>query len=317
MSLTKTTPAYLVVSPVKDEEKHVRRTLDSMIQQTVRPVQWVIVDDGSTDRTPEIVAQYAERHAFIKMVRHTANTERGPGSPVIRAFQAGYDQCRAVKHDLIVKLDCDLSFGPDYFERLLRYFEGDRQLGIASGVYWECRNGNDWFQIKMPAYHAAGAAKALRKSCYDQIGGFLPTRGWDTVDEIRAMSKGWRTTHFADLEMKHWKAEGTGIGQWRTSWMHGEIHYRTGGGFLFFLLKAVHRMTRRPFVLGALAMVCGYLNATIRRKPRLVTTEEARTYKKLLNSRIAVKLKPNAAVEHSRRSVNRRTASHVWNLWNL
>jgi len=282
---------YLVISPVKDEERHVERTLESMVHQTLRPVRWVIVDDGSTDGTLGILERYAETCEFIQVVRKETGGERGPGSPVIRAFHLGYEKCRDIDHEFVVKLDCDLSFGPDYFETLVGRFQEDSQLGIASGIYREQRGSDDWVDVPMPDYHAAGAAKCLRRVCYEQIGGFIAAKGWDTVDEIRAMSKGWRTTHFKDLVMTHWKPEGRGIGLWRTNWMHGEIHYRAGGGFWFFVFKALHRVRQRPYVLGALSMVCGYLKAVFGGTPRLVSKEEARTYKHLLNARILTKLK--------------------------
>jgi hypothetical protein len=174
---------------------------------------------------------------------------------------------------------------------LLARFDADARLGIASGVYSESVDANVWEEILMPSYHAAGASKVIRRTCWDEIGGFVLSRGWDTVDEIRAMQRGWRTTHFRDLPMKHWKREGTGIGPIKTSAMHGEIYYLTGGGWLFFLLKVMHRVKGRPFAIGALAMVWGYLRAEFSGKERLVTVDEARCYRALLNERITGRLK--------------------------
>jgi biofilm PGA synthesis N-glycosyltransferase PgaC len=283
-------PRYIVISPVKDEEPYVERTLQCMVDQTLRPVLLVIVDDGSNDRTPEILSRYEKDHDFIRVIRTPATGSRQPGSAVIRAFNAGYDSVGNVDYDFVVKLDCDLSFSADYFEALLACFANDDRLGIASGVYLESPDGSRWIEIEMPAYHAAGASKVIRKECFEQIGGFVASRGWDTLDEIRAIARGWRTTHFRDLKMKHWKIEGSGIGQWRTNLMHGEIYFLSGGGPLFFLLKVVHRMTRRPYVVGAIALLWGYLRAMVKRKPLLVTDEEGRCYRALLNGRIANKL---------------------------
>ena len=145
----------------------------------------------------------------------------------------GYDLVRNEAYDFIVKFDCDLDFAPDYFERLLRRFQEDPKLGIASVVYLENRNGK-WKQVKMPPYHAAGQTKVVRAKCFADIGGFVVSRGWDTVDEIRAHAMGWNTRHFEDLFFYHLKAEGSGIGFLRTNEMHGEIFYLTGGGQLFF-----------------------------------------------------------------------------------
>ena len=291
MEVTRQRPRYIVISPVKDEERYVERTLQCMVEQTLRPILWVIVDDGSQDRTPEILSRYEKDHDFIRVIRRPAAGSRQPGSAVIRAFNTGYDAVGNVDYDFVVKLDCDLSFSVDYFEALLARFANDERLGIASGVYLESPDASPWIEIEMPAYHAAGASKVIRKECFEQIGGFVASRGWDTLDEIRAIARGWRTTHFRDLKMRHWKIEGSAIGQWRTNLMHGEIYFLSGGGPLFFLLKVVHRMTRRPYVVGAVALVWGYLRAMVKRKPLLVTNEEGRCYRALLNARIANKLK--------------------------
>jgi hypothetical protein len=143
----------------------------------------------------------------------------------------------------------------------------------------------------MPSYHAAGACKVIRKKCFEEIGGFIVAAGWDTVDEIRAMTLGWKTGHFIDLQMKHHKPEGSGIGTIKTSVMHGEISYLTGGGKLFFLLKVLHRMRSKPYVIGSMALSWGYMKAIWKRKTSLVTEAEAKCYQALLNKRLQAKAK--------------------------
>jgi poly-beta-1,6-N-acetyl-D-glucosamine synthase len=282
--------SYVVVSPVKDEERYVERTLRSMEAQTVKPAAWIIVDDGSTDRTPLLLEEYARKYDFIRIVRIPPGAPRQPGSAVVRAFARGYSVAveMALPFDYVVKLDCDLSFDPDYFEQLLAEFAADPRLGIASGVYQE-ETAAGWKQIDMPSYHAAGASKMIRRECWDAIGGFIASRGWDTVDEIRAMTRGWKTKHFPAFVMKHWKIEGAGIGPLRTSVMHGEIYYLTGGGPFFFLFKFLHRLKARPFLLAGFAMGWGYLRACVLRQ-RLVTDDEATCYRSLLNGRISRQL---------------------------
>lgn len=282
---------FLVISPVKDEEQYVERTLCSMVAQTLRPVRWIIVDDGSCDQTPRIVENFAVRHDFIQFIKSPHRGPRQPGSAVIQAFNRGYEAVKEINYDFVVKLDCDLSFEADYFERMMEVFAADPKLGIASGIYLESPDGNEWTEVEMPSYHAAGCSKVMRRPCFEQIGGFVPSRGWDTVDEIRAMARGWRTGHIPDLKMKHWKREGAGIGTLRTSLMHGEIYYLTGGSKLFLLLKVLHRMKCRPLVIGGLALLWGYARAALGRQEPLVTAEEARRYRSLLNSRITGTLK--------------------------
>lgn len=282
---------YVIITPAKDEEKYVEGTIRSVIQQTIRPAEWVIVDDGSKDSTPQIIQRYLSTQSFIRLVRNPDAGIRQPGSAVIRAFNHGYKSIGACDYDFIVKLDCDLSFEKDYFENLLGRFMDEPRLGIASGIYLEMGEDGTWKEVVMPSYHAAGACKVVRRMCFDEIGGFIVAAGWDTVDEIRAMTLGWKTGHFIDLKMKHHKSEGSGIGTIRTSLMHGKIFYLTGGSKLFFLLKVLHRMGSKPYVIGAMALVWGYMKELGNRKTILVTKAEAKCYQALLRERLLLQTK--------------------------
>ena len=285
------TRRYVIITPVKNEAGLLPRTLDSVASQTIKPDRWIIVDDGSTDATAYLVEQFATRHPWVVLHRTGRAGPRQPGQAVIQAFREGLSLIDYTAYDLIVKLDADLCLPTTYFESLLTKFGLDPKLGIASGVYFEL-GGSRWGEVKMPSYHAAGASKMVRTACFSDIGGFVCSRGWDTVDEIRAQLCGWRTTHFRDIAFQHLKPEGSGIGSLRTNFMHGEIYYLTGGGGLFLVAKLFRRaISGRPFVLGALAMLFGYLNSAIVRKKRLVTNEETAHYKGLLNRRIVASLK--------------------------
>jgi glycosyltransferase involved in cell wall biosynthesis len=276
----------VVISPVRDEERYIEATISSMMSQTIKPEKWIIVNDGSTDRTGHIIEEYGRRHDWIRIIHKEDKGFRNPGGGVIEAFNHGYRQVKSLDHQYVAKLDCDISFHSDYFERLIQEFAKNKKLGIASGIYLEHLNGK-WRPISMPSYHAAGASKILRKECFDQIGGFIAMRGWDTVDEIKAQFAGWETCHFKNLKFLHHKIEGTGIGPLKTSNMHGDIYYLTGGSLTFFILKCIHRMlTGRPPVLAGVSMLIGYLSSLASRKPKLLTVQEEKYYKKVLNSRI-------------------------------
>ena len=277
---------YVIVSPVKDESAYIERTIDSIVKQSLRPKKWIIVDDGSQDATPQILNRCAKQYPWISVVRLERDAERKPGSAVIQAFMAGFNTVENGEFEFVVKLDCDLDIPSTYFEQLLGKFEAEPGLGIASGVYEEMHAGG-WTAIEMPEYHAAGCSKMIRRECFRQIGGFVAQRGWDTVDEIRAQTLGWKTGHFTELAFHHLKTEGAGIGTLRTSLMHGQIYYLTGGGVLFFLFKVGHRMLKgKPFFVTGLATLLGFLRAWIRREPRLVSAREASLYRGMLTARI-------------------------------
>ena len=176
--------------------------------------------------------------------------------------------------------------------KILEKFEENKLLGIASGVYYEMR-GKKWERIPMPIYHAAGAYQKSRRKCFDDIGGFKSQRGWDTLDEIKAMVHGWETCHFPDIHFYHLKKEGSGIGTLQTNIMHGEIYYLTGGGKLFFLIKLIHRFIYgSPFFLSGFFMLFGYMKSVLTNKDRLVNKEEMSLYRKILNKRIMKNLFP-------------------------
>jgi glycosyltransferase involved in cell wall biosynthesis len=282
---------YVAITPVKDEERFIEETLVSMTRQSLKPIQWIIVDDSSSDRTPEIIQRYADQHSFIKLVRNPKRHARETGVAEVLAFNVGNEIAQKLDFDLIVKLDGDLSFEEDYFAGLVAEFEHDSELGIASGVYMELHGTDDWKVVPMPAYHAAGASKLIRRECFEQISGFITQRGWDTIDEIRAIARGWKTTHFPHLRMKHLKPEGTGMGLLHTAFMHGEIYYRSGGSKRFFILKVAGRLLHKPYIIAGLKMFGGYFAAFRAKRELLVTQTEARCYQKLLNQRIAAKFK--------------------------
>jgi poly-beta-1,6-N-acetyl-D-glucosamine synthase len=277
---------YIIISPVKNEEDKVQVTIQSVLNQTILPIRWIIVDDGSSDQTANIVEQYVRKYSWIRLLQLPYSSERNLGWAEIRAFGAGYDLIKDEAYDFIVKLDGDLELPKDYFARLFYRFSQDNKLGIASGECME-RKGEGWRPSSGPSYHAVGASKIVRRQCFEEIDGFMFHRGWDTVDEIRAQVKGWKTTHFEDIPFYHLRREGAANGPISTAILHGEVYYWTGGGVLFLLLKFFHRSAKeRPLLLVGLAMLWGYLRLWVTRQERIVSLEEARYYRRLLNTRI-------------------------------
>ena len=286
MSPKLTAGSFIIISPVKDEARYIETTIRAVVRQTVRPEKWIIVDDGSSDGTPEILEKYTAEYEWIQVLRLESSRARRPGAAVIRAFAAGLKLATIESVEFVVKLDCDVDLPPSYFEHLISKFAADPALGISSGIYLE-ENQGEWQPVDMPYYHAAGACKVIRSECFRQIRGFVESRGWDTVDEIRAQVLGWQTKHFPDLQFHHLKREGSGIGSIATSVMHGEVYYLTGGGIVFFLFKALHRMiSDEPFLISGLALLWGYIKALFSGEAKLVSPEEARLYTRLLNRRI-------------------------------
>ena len=240
---------------------------------------------GPRTRTREIVASKIAGIDWITLV-DTGAEKRNLGTGEVLAFKRGLATVGGDAFEFVVKLDADVRLEPDYFAKVLTRMSQDPEWGIASGVYWEEKAGL-WRPVRMPAYHAAGASKVVRRACYEDIGGFVAEKGWDTLDEIRAGMRGWKTGHFADIRFDHLKPEGSAMGSLATHRFHGEIYYRTGGGLLFLLPKAFYRMlSGNPRFTGGLALLQGYLLALIAGERRLVNKAEARFYRRMLMTRL-------------------------------
>ena len=190
---------YIVISPVRDEAEYLDETIRSMVAQTVRPVQWIIVNDGSTDGTAEIIDRWAAEQPWIRAVHRENRGRREPGSGVIEAFYEGYEIVSDADWEYLVKLDGDLSFEHKYFEECFAEFDSDPALGIGGGVI--CHMFNGQLQVEPnPTFHVRGATKIYKRACWEQIVSLIRAPGWDTIDEVKANMLGWRTRSFREFE---------------------------------------------------------------------------------------------------------------------
>lgn len=256
---------YVVVTPVKNEEAYIEHTLRSMASQTVKPVEWVIVDDGSKDGTPEIVARYAAEHPWIKLMR-LPGSQRVRGGHIVGLFYKGLSAAKASDCDFIVKLDGDLSFEPDFFERALRHMEMNPGLGITSGISF-LRSGNGLVEEKSARGHTLGACKVYRRRCFDEIGGLVPAMGWDGIDEIKAQMRDWGAEPVPGLKVIHLRPEGAAKGAFRSGMERGRGSWFMGYHPLFFLVRALKCALRSP--LDGIGMMAGYIRALLRRDERI------------------------------------------------
>lgn len=254
-------PLYLVITPVRNEEQHLRQTIASFVGQTLRPAQWIIVDDGSSDGTGALIDAAAAQHAWIRAVHRRDRGFRQPGTGVIEAFYDGFALVGDQPWDFLVKFDADLAFASDYFARCLEEFARDPRLGIGGGLVCKLQAGALVREVADdPAFHVRGATKIYRRACWDQIGGLLPAPGWDSIDELKANLLGWRTGTFARWHVHQLKDTGSADGLWRNWKKNGRANYITGYHPLFMGAKCLKRAFRRPYGLAALALAYGYLS---------------------------------------------------------
>jgi glycosyltransferase involved in cell wall biosynthesis len=261
---------YIIVTPVRDESAHIEKTIASVLAQTVRPREWIIVDDGSSDGTGAIAERHAAQHRWMRVVHRPDRGRRAPGTGVMEAFASGYAAVEPQGWAFLVKLDADLSFEPEYFERCLAHFEEDARLGIAGGTV--CRPAHGARRTVDspgdPPFHVRGATKIYRRACWEAIAPLARAPGWDTIDEVKANLHGWRTRTFDDLELIQWKATGGADGTWRNAYKNGLANYMTGYHPAFMLAKCVKRAVDRPPLVGATALLAGFCAGYVRRLPR-------------------------------------------------
>lgn len=259
---------YVIVTPVRDEEAYLRLTVDSVLAQTVRPMEYVIVNDGSKDRTGYIIEEYARQYPWIHAVHRDDRGYRKWGAGIIEAFYSGYDALRCTDWEFMCKLDGDLSFPAKYFENTFRKFAESPKLGIGGGFLYHVENGVKTLETH-PTFHVRGGAKIYRRACWEAIGGLWVGPGSDTVDEVKANMLGWSTMSFIELQMEHHRWTGAAYGRWGGVVKNGKTDYVSGYHPLFVLAKAVARVAQKPFMVGSIALLYGYIAAYLEKVPRV------------------------------------------------
>jgi poly-beta-1,6-N-acetyl-D-glucosamine synthase len=259
---------YVIITPVRDEEAYLRLTVESIINQTIRPVEYVIVNDGSKDRTGDIIDEYAKQYSWIRAVHRQDRGFRKWGAGIIEAFYDGFNALRCQDWEFMCKLDGDLSFEPGYFEGTFKKFAQEPRLGIGGGFLYHIEDGKKTLE-NHPTFHVRGGAKIYRRECWEAIGSLWVGPGSDTVDEVKANMLGWSTSSFHDLQINHHRWTGEAYGRWGGIIKNGKTDYVSGYHPLFVLAKSIRRFVQRPYVLGSFALVYGYLAAYWERIPRV------------------------------------------------
>jgi poly-beta-1,6-N-acetyl-D-glucosamine synthase len=259
---------YVIITPVRDEERHVDATIRSVACQTILPSEWVLVDDGSTDNTGKIIDHYAAQFPWISVVHRPNRGYRKSGGGVVEAFYVGYNALRCDDWEFIVKLDGDLAFPSKYFEKCFEHFSIQPQLGIGGGeIYHSC--GRELKLEANPRFHVRGATKIYKRDCWEAIGGLWVAPGWDTIDEVKANMLGWKTYSFPELHLLHHRFTGSAEGLLRDRVKHGLACYISGYHPLFMAAKCISRIAQKPYLIGAAAILYGFLKGYLTRAPQV------------------------------------------------
>lgn len=282
---------YVVVIPAKNEEEHIRDAIESIVGQDMPPDLVMVIDDHSTDATPDILRELAARYPTVRHHRMDADREYVLGGHVVRLFHEGkrlIDEL-GVAYDWIIKMDADLQCESDFIERIATRIRG-RKIGIVSGTPYFEEDGKRIFDTS-PAWHTHGQFKIYNARCFDEVGGPREHLGWDCADNIRAISAGWECEAIRDINyLMHRKVGGKTTNK-AGRMNHGFGCYITGFGPGYFFLKVLHDLFKPPVISGSFSLVRGYLKAVLAREPKVITVSQQRLIRKLLWRSFWVRLK--------------------------
>jgi poly-beta-1,6-N-acetyl-D-glucosamine synthase len=271
---------YVLITPARNEEAYIEKTLRSVVSQTVKPEQWVIVDDASTDSTAQLVENYVRDYPWIELVRRSQRAARS-FSRKVDAFNAGLQRLGSREFNVIGNLDADLSFDPEYLEFLMNKFAEDPKLGVAGTPFVE--NGYDSARDSFEGEnHVAGGCQLFRRQCFEEIGGYIgnPAGGIDWIAVTTARMKGWKTCSFPEKRFHHYRSLGTAERSVVASlFSYGEKDYYLGGSPVWQLFRVCYRSAKRPFLIGGLALLAGYCWAALRRTKRPISPELMRFHR--------------------------------------
>jgi cellulose synthase/poly-beta-1,6-N-acetylglucosamine synthase-like glycosyltransferase len=265
--------SYVLITPARNEEAYIEKTIRSVISQTALPRKWVIVSDGSTDRTDEIVKQYLQGNPWIELI-HIPGHKDHQFAAKVNCFNAGYEKVRNLDYDIVGNLDADISFEKDYFEFLLPKFTEDPKLGVAGTPFVE--NGKHYDYRFTNIEHVSGACQLFRRECFEEIGGYTPIKGggidWTAVTTARM--KGWKTRTFTERTCFHHRAIGTGSNSsLMACFRRGRKDYFLGSHPLWEVFRTLYQMTKKPYVIGGTLLVYGYVRARLMREQRPISEE--------------------------------------------
>jgi biofilm PGA synthesis N-glycosyltransferase PgaC len=270
-----TLPTYILITPARNEAQFIELTLQSMVGQIYRPLKWIIVSDGSTDGTDDIVRKYSADNPWIDLLRMPERKERHFAGKA-QAFNAGYAKAKELHPDVIGNLDADVSFGADHFQLLVARFAEDPRLGVVGAPFREVGNQYDYRFTSID--NVWGGCQLFRRQCFETIGGYAPLKGGgvDLVAVVTARMNGWQTRTYPESVCVHHRTMNTAMNKGlKLKFKWGQSDYRLGGHPAWQLFRCIYQMSKRPYVAGGLMTLAGYYFALIARRPRSVSAEFA------------------------------------------
>ncbi|MBN1806106.1 MAG: glycosyltransferase family 2 protein [Sedimentisphaerales bacterium] len=281
---------YIIITPAFNEAGFIEKTIEGVLCQTIPAQKWIIVDDGSNDATAEIIKKYSTRTNFIQYHYREKLKEQEYFSSNVHAIMEGYRQVKSLEFDFLAILDADITLPRDYYEKILNHFYSDRKLGVASGIYEDLVNGK-LYNVLSDRRYTPKAIQVFRREVFENIGGFIPLKygGEDTTACVMARMAGWKAWSFPDIKVIHHRATGMGNSNkiLKARFVQGLAEYSLGSHWLFILGKSIKRaLKERPFLIGGLFRLVGYVWGFILGEKRIVTDEFVSFFRKEQMARV-------------------------------
>jgi biofilm PGA synthesis N-glycosyltransferase PgaC len=261
---------FIVITPAKNEEEYIQKTINSIVSQTILPNEWVIVDDGSVDKTAAIAEKAARAYSWIKVVKRQDRGYRDLGAGLVDVIYSGLTQTNINDYEYLFNVDADIWLRPNYFEAILAKFRNSPRLGIASGIIFESDHGK-LVRVRAQTEMAFGALKGWRRKCFAEIDGLVRGLGHEAIDCFKAMMLGWETGNFEDQELWaiHLRPMKSSIQNRYRGWArHGKAQYFMGSHPIWVLASATYHMLDRPYIIGGICAIIGYLEALLNKSAR-------------------------------------------------
>ena len=265
-----------VITPAYNEENYIQRTLESVTRQTLKPDCWMIVDDGSTDTTLDLVTPFQKSNPWIQTKRRPKKFGHEAGAAVVRAFHYGLERLPFQDFDIIFKLDADLTLPENYFERVVEEYAGNTNLGMCGGICVIKDSRGYIYEPISDTDHLRGAVKSYRSACFEQIGKVRAVYGWDTLDELLALYNGWEVKVLPELRVIHHRRTHTESKSLKIYLKTGRSFHIMGYGTVLAFISSLKQIAMPPKVLSSVFMVAGYLGAWVSNQPKAVSPEEGR-----------------------------------------
>ena len=270
---------FYIIIPAHNEEGTISLTLESLVNQTLQPKQVVVVNDNSSDKTPQIISKYTKKYDCVSSINITSSNEHIPGAKVINAFYKGFEILDD-NYDIICKYDADIIFTNNYLESISKIFESDKKIGIAGGIPFVKKKDKWVFEKVASKNHVRGPIKSYRKKCFEDIGGLKESVGWDSIDVLLAQYFGWKVQTSKDLHVKHLKPTGNTYSK-NTKHLRGEALYKMRFGFILTIIASLKSAFNKRSGAYFLNSVIGYFKAKRQKQVFLVDKNQGRFIRQL------------------------------------